>query len=286
MTIQSQYPSSADPHHDQRIKWIVFGIILATIGLALSAYSVFHHLAAKATGTTDFACNINSTLSCDAVANSAYSELAGIPLGVFGFGYFAAAIVLLALGLSRAKEHLQAYVMLTLIGVITSLGLGTLSATTIGAACVTCIGVYVITLLQLIHVYVGRTLVPRPWDWKGVLSGGTSAAIAVALVVALFNFAKPHTPKLANGGKPVKAPELALTAVDIPLSKSAYAGLGEDYRKGSDTARVVVQEFADYQCPACGAMNASGAGSSIHRRTCWPREASSADRRQHTPTSP
>ena len=27
--------------------------------------------------------------------------------------------------------------------------------------------------------------------------------------------------------------------------------MGEDYRKGNDNAKVVIQEFADFQCPAC-----------------------------------
>ena len=37
--------------------------------------------------------NINDVLSCDAVANSAYSEIQGIPLGVFGILFTPAAMV-------------------------------------------------------------------------------------------------------------------------------------------------------------------------------------------------
>ena len=75
---------------DRRNKWIIIAILLAVIGLGTSVYSTMHHIEVKASGQTDAACNINDTFSCDAVALSKYSELFGIPLGVFGFGYFLA----------------------------------------------------------------------------------------------------------------------------------------------------------------------------------------------------
>jgi protein-disulfide isomerase/uncharacterized membrane protein len=235
--------------------WVFFALVVALLGVVASVYSINHHIEVHATGQTDAACNINSTFSCDEVALSKYSEIAGIPLGVYGLGYFAAMMVLLGLGVwggKAAKEHLQAYAVMVGIGLLVSLVLAGISIALLGNYCLTCIGVYTLTILQAVALVMGREDIPRGFDAKSVFSGGTTAAIAVAAVIFGYSFLKPGKGKVdeaANSSKPL--PVVSDKAEDIPLSKSAYSGLGEDYRKGGDDATVVIQEFADFQCPAC-----------------------------------
>jgi uncharacterized membrane protein len=74
------------------------------IGTCLSLYSLYHHKLVKlAEGATGAACNISSTVNCDAVASSAYSEIAGIPLGAFGLGFFIPLMLLFANGYQLGK---------------------------------------------------------------------------------------------------------------------------------------------------------------------------------------
>jgi protein-disulfide isomerase len=92
------------------------------------------------------------------------------------------------------------------------------------------------------------------------LGGGLStAAIAVALAILGFNMLKPTAtlpPELQDlpGKRDITQglPQFTPNAVDILINKNPYSGMGEDFRKGSDDAKIVIVEFADYMCPACG----------------------------------
>lgn len=255
--------NSAASSSDRRSLYLLIGIVIALLGIGVSIYSLVHHLEVHATGHTDAACNINQTFNCDEVALSKYSEVGGVPLGVFGIGYFAAIVLLLGtalIGHKSENEHMQGYTLLVVIGAITSVVLGSISYFGLGHVCLACMGIYILTFLQLILVLVGKKeLIPADFGAKSALNGATTAAIVVAVAVAGFNFLKPaHQPQPVSDPAAATRPtaaELGPKAEDIPLAKSAYSGLGEDYRKGGDEARVVIQEFADFQCPACAHMS-------------------------------
>lgn len=247
--------------------WAFGALVVALLGIVASIYSIKHHIDVHATGQTDAACNINATFSCDEVALSKYSEVLGIPLGVYGLGYFASMLVLLGVGImggKPAKEHLQAYAVMVGIGLVTSLVLAGISIALLGNYCVTCIGVYTLTILQGVVLLIGREDIPKGFDFKNVFSGGTTAAIAVAAVVLGYSFLKPGQKSPDTARDPAKPlPTVSDKVEDIPVAKSAYTGLGEDYRKGGDNAAVVIQEFADFQCPACKSIQ--GTLEELHR---------------------
>src|SRR5690606_29816847 len=217
--------------------WILISIVLAVIGAGISIYSTVHHIAVKRQGSTDMACNINDTFSCDDVARSAYSQIGDIPLAILGLGFFAALLALLGFGVlggKTAREHLHAYVFMVMVGVVTSLILGGLSWFAVGSLCISCMGVYAVTLVQAGTIFAFKDAIPGHWNPKELFSGLTTGAIVVALVAGAYLIADPvdnATPTAGDESIP-DLPTVASTQHDMPIAKSAYAGLGEDYRAG------------------------------------------------------
>jgi uncharacterized membrane protein len=87
-------------------------VILALLGFGVSLYLAFAHY-------LGYAVPCNATHGCEAVLNSKYSVLFGLPLAVWGVGYFTAVIVSALL----ANSYLLWRKILTAV-----LGLGSLAA--------------------------------------------------------------------------------------------------------------------------------------------------------------
>jgi uncharacterized membrane protein len=110
-------------------------LILAFLGIADSAY-----LAQSEVSGAPLICNIYSAGGCNAVAESSYSKLFGIPLADYGFLFFTILFVLAAFELALYNQMLRRALQgFALVGVVASIYSVVTQVFIIEAICVYCL---------------------------------------------------------------------------------------------------------------------------------------------------
>jgi protein-disulfide isomerase len=233
--------------------------LLGLLGFGISIYALALHVKQDASGAA-LECDLNNLVNCSKVLGGDYGSFLGIPLGGYGMAYFA---ILMATALmpmyTRASKawHLRMQLGVAGVGAAVSLGLALLSALVIQSVCLVCSAVHVTALVAFVLALVGMVRNPdKALHTEGnPLMKWLSACLAVAVPALLAGAITPIiAPQIMKGSG--KAPELDMTKEAAPesvlsVSRSRYVGKGEDFRKGNDEAKVVVQMFSDFQCPHC-----------------------------------
>jgi len=195
--------------------------VIALIGLAIAADLAYLHLQLVANSAYTSWCNVNETLSCNAVLASEYAVFLGMPIAyaavVTYVGFAAGALAMLwIVRASRRRQLATALFGVAVWSVLFSLYLAAVSLFVLGAICLLCSGLYIVNLALLVAtlrlftaVRVGGREQSAWQDRTRVIAGVCGATVLLLIGVVSW--------KAVNG-------EQVLTAEDIKRAFSAFAG--------------------------------------------------------------
>jgi protein-disulfide isomerase/uncharacterized membrane protein len=247
-----------------------WGLALAMVaGMGASLYLANQHLAVLC-GETSI-CSVNETFDCDKVNTSSYSELFGIPVALYGLGfYFAIAYATVMRRLGRAKLGGFPRVLLVAgVGAVAYSALLAWVSHSMGTWCLFCISMYGVNLMMLAAAVLAlrqpELLQPAspapeaPFASTLMGMGGdrtvpvmlVSGLVAFVLSIAIYNGKKQN---LDCGGA---TEDLSVLATYYHLPPKGTVELsGTEPQLGSSSAPYLIVEWADYACPWCAKAGA------------------------------
>lgn len=139
------------------VLWVL--VVLAGIGFADATY-----LSMNALNSTPLVCDIQGLDDCNAVAESPYSRLIGVPLAVYGLGFYGLSILLIGYLFARpSRLAAKLLVLVTAFGALASLYFLYLQIYVIEAICIYCLGSALASFLLLgLCMVAWKRLVPQP----------------------------------------------------------------------------------------------------------------------------
>lgn len=263
--------------------WLLLFSLVALLASVASLY--VHYQLIKDSSYTSF-CDVSATVSCEAVYQSAYGTVRGVPVAAGGVIWSVLVVLLAYYGMrspaSEAAANVAEYVfVLSVIGLASVLYLGYVSYFILHKICVLCTGTYV-GVFGVFFVAAGATTMPFRTlparllrDVRGLF--GSPAAVTLALLwlagsgslVAFFpREASPDAATSSAAVAPPAAPETAASSQVAPapapaaprtMTAAERADFDRWYQAQprsnivvpTDGAKVVIVKFNDYQCPPC-----------------------------------
>jgi len=253
-------------------------IALAILGTAISGLALYEHVIYRnglATGPSF--CNISKHINCEAVNASDWSLILGLPIASYGLFFYVAVLGLMSIsgadkGLSGERANRVVFLG-GLFGSLASIGLFAISEFIIGALCLMCMALYLVSFALLavswwgsgagffdnlkggfreLTAFLANLVRGRKEAIAGVISLAAWGSLAAASPVVAREVAL-----MARGGAnqgslavtdPVKAWRVQpLVQISVDTTKGAFG----DYLKGDASAPIYVIEFADFECPGC-----------------------------------
>jgi len=240
-------------------------IVLAALGLGASIAALYVHYQMLADPSYTSFCDVNETVSCEAVLTSQYGSVLGVPVAAGGAIWSALILLLAVAGMRPAArsdaEAVAGYIfVLSTIGLAGVLYLGYASFFILRQMCPLCMTMYV----AVIGLFVvsgaaasGLTTLPARLgrDFNAAFGSPLAATLAIVWLAAsasLVAFFPREAPLADIAAEPLAAPTETLGPDEVSQF-TAWMDVQprEDLGVPANGAKVVVVKFNDYQCPAC-----------------------------------
>jgi protein-disulfide isomerase len=258
--------NSVETNSATAAKLDVATLLFGLFGFGVALYALLEHIQAKAGDAGNLQCDVNEVVSCSNVLTSEYGEFLGIPLGAYGMAFWGGVIGLALL--PKMVEVSRRYIanwrlVAASAGVVVAIALAYLSYFVIQSVCLIC------TTTQLIcvafFIFAVASSIKRRREAAAANPNAFPKLIAVGLALAvppllagliapgvMVDIIKKKKSETKVSAQSTPAPSATpFPAEWVVVNKSNYVGNGEDYRKGNDNAKVILQVFTDPQCPAC-----------------------------------
>jgi uncharacterized membrane protein len=244
-------------------------LALAVIALGASLTSLYVHYRLLTDPSYTSFCDISATVSCEAVYQSAYGSVAGVPVAAGG-AIWAGLVLILALGMRGGTPQptrdatLAGYVFaLSTIGLAAVLYFGYASFFVLGQLCLLCATMYVSIIgLFIVSGAAGAPVSTLPSRLGADVRGLPGSPFALTLAALWLVGSVAVIAAFPREGAAVAAPTTTADTPAAPIEQLTAdertefeAWLAAQERVTidvpADGARVVVVKFNDYQCPAC-----------------------------------
>jgi uncharacterized membrane protein/protein-disulfide isomerase len=243
---------------------LILALALLALGASIAALYVHYRIINDPTYTSF--CDINETVSCEAVLESPYATVRGVPVAAGGVIWSTLVLLIAAKGLRRDNTDAYAaaagYIfVLATIGLSAVLYLGYASFFVIGKMCPLCMTMYVSVIgIFLLSGGISMALSALPsrlsGDVRSVVKSPALAVLALLFIVGSVSLVA----FFPRAGEQTVA---TATEVYTPPTETIDPDQLAEFNKWIDAqprvnvpfpangAQVLIVKFNDYQCPSC-----------------------------------
>jgi uncharacterized membrane protein/protein-disulfide isomerase len=243
---------------------VILVLALAALGASIAALYV-HYRIIKDPTYSSF-CDISETVSCEAVLESPYATVRGVPVAAGGVAWSALVLLIAALGMRR--ENADGYAasagyifVLATVALSAVLYLAYASFFVIGKACPLCMTMYVAVIgIFLVSGGISMALSALPSrllrDVRSIVSSPVPAVLALLLIVGSVSlvafFPRAQEQTVTTSGEVYTPPTETIDPDQLAeFNKWIDSQPHVNVPVPANGAQVLIVEFLDFQCPSC-----------------------------------